>query len=124
MALGLLTPVGGIAAWGPMLMAWIKVHSGKPIWVTEGGAELPLTNIAVATAIALVGPGRYSLDEALDIEVPTPLIALTAAGVATGMGFALLSQPTSEEQAEQAGGELQAGEGAGEQGIDTALGSS
>ncbi len=123
MVLGLFSPLGAISALGPMAMAWIKVHAGKPIWVTAGGAELPLTNIAVATALALTGPGRYSLDEAFGIEVPKPLIGLTIAGVATGVGLAVFSQPALEEQAEEAGGELQAGQEGGDEGADTALGS-
>src|SRR5436190_12062116 len=43
-ALGLLNPVGPIASLAPMAVAWGRVHWGKPIWVTSGGAELPATN--------------------------------------------------------------------------------
>lgn len=69
-ALGLLNPLGPLGVIGAMLMAWEKAHKGNPIWAMEGGAELPLTNIAVVTAIMLSGPGRYSLDRALGIELP------------------------------------------------------
>jgi putative oxidoreductase len=123
-ALGLLSPLGPIAVWGPMLMAWGKAHAGKPIWVTSGGAELPLVNIAASTALALTGPGRYSLDKALGVKVPGALVALTAAGVAAGVVVGLsTSQAPSEEQADEAGGQLQAGEEAGDSGVDTALAS-
>ncbi|HXH82852.1 MAG TPA: DoxX family protein, partial [Candidatus Tectomicrobia bacterium] len=50
-ALGLLNPLGPLAIISVMTMAWLKAHRGKPIWVTSGGAELPLTNIAVALAV-------------------------------------------------------------------------
>jgi putative oxidoreductase len=123
MALGLLSPVGEISAFGPMAMAWTTVHSGKPIWVTSGGAELVLMYMATATTLAFTGPGKYSLDEVLDLDVPTSLIALTALGVAGGVaaGLMLQSPPPPEEQANQAGGELQAGEAASGNGADTAL---
>src|SRR5438093_8276308 len=42
-AAGLLGPLGPIAAMGSMVMAATTVHWGKPIWVTSGGAELPVT---------------------------------------------------------------------------------
>lgn len=88
-ALGFLNPVGSIAALGSMGMATMTVHSGKPIWVTSGGAELPVTNIAVATAIALAGPGKLSIDHALGIHIPKwaffPGAAMAMAGVAVGL---------------------------------------
>src|SRR5918998_2725738 len=68
--LGLLNPLGPIGVIGSMAMATATAHQGKPIWVTEGGAELPVTNIAASTALILNGPGRYSLDRALGIRLP------------------------------------------------------
>lgn len=68
--LGFLNPVGPVAAMGAMAMAWAKVHLGKPVWVTTGGAELPLTNIAVLSALTLAGPGRLSVDGLLGIRLP------------------------------------------------------
>ncbi len=69
-ALGLLNPVGPLGVIGSMAMAWKTAHGDKPIWVTEGGAELPLTNIAASLAIMLNGSGKYSLDRALGIRLP------------------------------------------------------
>ena len=69
-ALGFLNPLGPIAAMGAMSMAWAKVHLGNPVWSTKGGAELPLTNIAVLSALTVAGPGRLSLDSLLGIRVP------------------------------------------------------
>ena len=54
-ALGFLNPLGPIAAMGAMSMAWAKVHLGNPVWSTKGGAELPLTNIAVLSALTRRG---------------------------------------------------------------------
>src|SRR5579883_757530 len=51
-ALGFLFPLGPIGTISAMSMATAKAHWGKPIWVTAGGAELPVINIAVAAALA------------------------------------------------------------------------
>lgn len=68
--LGLLNPLGPLGIIGSMAMAARTAHGDKPIWVTEGGAELPVTNIAAATALMLAGPGKYSFDRALGIRLP------------------------------------------------------
>jgi putative oxidoreductase len=69
-ALGLLNPLGPIGVIASMSMAAAKAHWGKPIWVTEGGAELPVTKTLISTALLLSGPGKYSLDRALGIRLP------------------------------------------------------
>jgi len=51
-------------------MATTKAHWGKPIWVAEGNAELPVTNIAAATALIVGGPGKYSLARTLGLRLP------------------------------------------------------
>ena len=94
-ALGLLNPVGPAAAVGAMSMATAKGHRGKPIWVTSGGAELPLTNTAIALALAATGPGKYSLDRALGIKLPRWLII---PGVAGALALAAFGMQTNPEQ--------------------------
>jgi putative oxidoreductase len=74
--LGFLNPLGPIGVIGAMAMATTTAHKGKPIWVTEGGAELPVTNIAAATALILNGPGKWSLDRALGLRLPRWLAPL------------------------------------------------
>src|SRR4051794_16810012 len=95
-ALGLFSPLGPIAMFGPMLMASVTAHAGKPIWVTSGGPELPVAYMANATALALAGPGRFSLDNLLGVKIPGALVALTAAGVAAGLaiGISTRQQPS------------------------------
>lgn len=111
-ALGFLHPIGPVGMLGPMSVATAKVHWGKPIWVTEGGAELPVVNIAVAVGLALTGPGRFSMDRLLGFRAPALLVGLAAASVAAGSVIASL-QPGPEPgsaQADVAGAELQGGE--------------
>jgi putative oxidoreductase len=84
-ALGLLHPLGPVGTVGAMAIAALDVHGGKPVWVTEGGAELPITNIAAAAALALAGPGGLSLDRALGIRVPKELTGLAVLAVAAGV---------------------------------------
>jgi putative oxidoreductase len=87
-ALGLGGPLGPIALQGAMATAARTVHRDKPIWNSEGGAELPALFSATGLALALAGPGRYSLDRAFDVQVSKQLVALTAAGVVAGIALA------------------------------------
>jgi putative oxidoreductase len=115
--LGALNPIGPIMAMGAMLMATVKVHLGKPVWATAGGAELPLTNMAVLGAVTLAGPGRLSLDSLLGIRIPRWFAAAALgamafsvyrAGVETGTAEDLEALQAGDET--EAGAELQAGE--------------
>jgi putative oxidoreductase len=88
-ALGLLSPIGPIITTAPMIVAWRKQHGDKPIWVNQGGAELPLTNLTIAAALMLAGPGAISIDRFLGIRTPWWLSLLAIAGTATGIAVAL-----------------------------------
>ena len=106
--LGLLNPLGPIGVIGAMATATRKAHWGKPIWVTEGGPELPVTNIAIATALMLAGPGKFSLDRALGIRLPRWIGLLALVAISTAVAFAAKMEPPTQEGAEQARDELQA----------------
>jgi putative oxidoreductase len=82
-AAGLGGPLGPVAATGAMAMASVTVHAGKPIWVSAGGAELPVTNMAVQTALILAGPGRLSLDSLLRLKI-SRWLAVPALAVVVG----------------------------------------
>ncbi len=73
LALGFLNPLGSLGIIAAMLTAILTAHRGKGIWGTNGGSELPLTNLAVALAVAIAGPGAYSIDAILGIRLPEPL---------------------------------------------------
>jgi len=62
--LGLLTRVTGIALAGVMLGALVMVHLPGGFFAPDG-IEFVLTLMAGAAALALTGPGAYSLDAIL-----------------------------------------------------------
>jgi putative oxidoreductase len=102
-ALGLLNPLGPLGVIGSMSMATTKAHWGKPIWVTEGGAELPVLNLAVSMALMLREPDRYSLDRVFGIRLPSWVGPLGLAGILlavryTGVGTEEQQQQEEEEQ--------------------------
>jgi len=100
-ALGLLNPIGPLAAMGAMLVATLKVHAGKPIWNTQGGAELPVTNMAVLGAVAIAGPGRISLDRLLGTRLPRWTLIPGAAAVG-GLTWYAVAQSERAEEADRA----------------------
>jgi len=106
-SLGLLNPLGPIGIIAAMAMAAKTVHGGQPIWVTEGGAEFPVTNMAAATALMLGGPGRYSADQAFGLKVPTWISFLALVTVI----LAVLYGPANEDE-EPAGQESKGEPGA------------
>jgi putative oxidoreductase len=112
--LGALNPIGPIMSMGSMLMATVKVHAGKPIWVTAGGAELPVTNMAVQTALILVGPGKLSFDGLLGIRIPRWFGLASLAGMLATVAVAVSNSrqaaaAEASETEQEAGHELQGG---------------
>jgi putative oxidoreductase len=71
-ALGLFTPLGSLGIMASMLVAISRVHWAKGFWNTKGGIEFPLINLTAALAVAITGPGIYSLDAALHTGLPEP----------------------------------------------------
>ncbi len=94
-SLGLLHPLGPMGTMAAMIMATATAHRGKPIWVTAGGAELPVTNMSAALALILTGPGRFSLDRLFGIRLPRTLVIGVAIIEAALIVVGINSRPAS-----------------------------
>jgi putative oxidoreductase len=104
LALGLLTPIGSAMVIAVMVTAILTVHGTKGFFNTDGGYEFNLTLIAAAFALAGVGPGEWSLDNAFGIDwtgTGWALIAL-GAGVLGGVGAVIQGRASSPSPADQA----------------------
>ncbi|HEY7290123.1 MAG TPA: DoxX family protein [Vicinamibacterales bacterium] len=61
-ALGLFGPIGPALMLTVMIVAAISVHWQHGLFAASNGIEVPLLYAAGAAALALTGPGRFSLD--------------------------------------------------------------
>lgn len=99
-ALGLLGPVGPALVLSVMIVAAVSVHWQNGLFATSNGIELPLLYAAGAAALALTGPGRYSLDVLLGLaSLWTPALAWTALGIGILGGIANLAIRRTPAQA-------------------------
>jgi putative oxidoreductase len=92
LVVGLLTPVAAAGVIGVMLVAWITNHmrNGFFIFRPGEGYEYVMILTVVGVALALLGPGNWSLDHAAGIQ--RHLVGWTglAIGLGAGAGGALL----------------------------------
>ncbi|WP_367137542.1 MULTISPECIES: DoxX family protein [Streptomyces] len=89
LALGALTPAAAMVAMGVMTVA-ITVKLPHGLWVQDDGYEYPLVLVVVAGALALTGPGRWSVDHAAGLT-SWPL-RLSVAAVVLGPASGLLTR--------------------------------
>jgi putative oxidoreductase len=68
--------------------------------VTEGGAELPLLNIAISTALMIREPDRYSLDRLLGIRLPAWVGPVGLVGIILVVLYSELETEETPEQEE------------------------
>jgi putative oxidoreductase len=91
LALGFLGPLGPALVVSVMVVAALAVHRSGGLFAMTNGVELPLLYAAGAIALALTGPGAYSLDALLGLEsLSEPTVAWTAIAAGVGGGIANL----------------------------------
>jgi putative oxidoreductase len=104
-AIGVLGPVGPALMIPVMIVAVVTVHWSGGLFATSNGIELPLLFAAGAAALALTGPGAYSLDALLGLEhLTTPSHAWMAigAGVLGGLANLAIRRPAQAAPAHAA----------------------
>jgi putative oxidoreductase len=64
-AAGFLTPLAALGMTIVMFNAIAVVHWSKGFFNSNGGLEFPLSLATIAIAVAMTGPGRFSIDRAI-----------------------------------------------------------
>jgi putative oxidoreductase len=88
-AVGLLTPLAAAGFVGLMAVAFYTVHRPNGFFIVKSGWEYNFILALIAVSVATIGPGEWSLDDALDIA--TDLNGLTGLLIALvgGVGGAI-----------------------------------
>jgi putative oxidoreductase len=107
-ALGLLTPLGAAAVAGVMVVAVVLVHLRNGFFNSAGGYEFNLLITATAIALAVTGPGRFSLDDIVGWDLAGPEWGLGALGLAVAVAGTVLALrtlgPVAAQEAEDRDG--------------------
>ncbi len=105
LVLGLLTPLGAAAVVGVMLVAWITNHRGNGFFIFRPGEgwEYVMTLTFAGLALAVLGAGEWSLDEALGLYddllgVPGLVIALVGGVGGAAALLAAAWRPPAEDK--------------------------
>lgn len=101
-ATGFLGPVGPAIMLSVMIVAAVSVHFQHGVFASANGIEVPLLYGVGAVALALTGPGVYSLDALLGITTlwtPALVLAVLAAGIVGGIGNLVLRRPATAARA-------------------------
>ena len=88
LAVGAATPAAGAAAVGAMTVA-VDVHRANGFFAQQGGSEFPLALGVGAAALALTGPGRWSVDRMLGHRLARPWMAVAGCAVGVTAGAAV-----------------------------------
>lgn len=90
-ALGLATPAAGAAAAGTMIPAATVLAPGG-FFATGGGYEYPALLGVSAAALAITGPGDWSLDACLGYRLNRPWMAATTLLASAAASLAVLQR--------------------------------
>lgn len=103
-ALGLLTPFAGLGLVGLMTVAFWTVHKGHGLLVFADGWEYNLVLGTIGVALATIGPGEWSVDDALGLDLngwPGFLISLAGGLAVAGTLLATFHRPPAPTPAEE-----------------------
>jgi putative oxidoreductase len=100
LAAGLFSPVASALIVAVMIVAVVSVHWPHGVFATTNGIEVPLLYATGAIALALTGPGVYSVDAAAGLTgYWTPVVVWAALAIGTIGGVANLAIRRSVQQA-------------------------
>jgi putative oxidoreductase len=98
LALGLLTPAAASVVFGVMLVGGVSVHLKQGFFLTKGGYEYTLVLGLAGLSVAFTGPGRFSVDAILGLDLgglQWGLLALAAGLVAGAIQLATRRRPAA-----------------------------
>ena len=87
-ATGFLGPIGPALVLAVMIVAALAVHARGGLFAQTNGIEVPLLYAAAAVALALTGPGSYSVDTLLGLTglwTPSLVWAVLVGGAIGGV---------------------------------------
>jgi putative oxidoreductase len=87
LAVGFLTPFAAAAAVGLMSVAAIVAHRPNGFFVFKEGYEYVLMIAVIAVAVSILGPGKYSLDNAFGFTGHYPFYGVWGFLVAVVLGL-------------------------------------
>lgn len=107
LAIGFLTPIAAAGIIGVMVNAIVAVHAQNGMWNQDGGSEYPLVLCAAVAAITFAGPGAFSVDEALGLELAGVAWGFSAIllGILSGVVVSMSRRPAGAVRAETPGEE-------------------
>jgi putative oxidoreductase len=84
-AAGLITPLAAAAVVGQMVVAAWTVHRHNGFFIVKSGWEYNMVLACVAVGVAVIGPGKWSLDNVL--ELTFSFRSWTALALSAGVGL-------------------------------------